>query len=955
MATAFKTDPSASKYPAISLVRKDPMLAAMASKLSTPLIDTQQRDDLGNRKNPAMTMGAFKNALGLRAKRNADAASLMRLLPDVELSAQILVSSILSPKDMTSVELTFLGPKNVFSPDLSNALLNRVRTYFEESYKIKPLLPEMLRDVLFEKGSYPVAVLPENAIDDFINGKKRVSTEALKDMFHPTGVAKNIGVLGNSGTNSPAGNATRRGVSMESLLRNPSAEEISSIDNRVCYVSEEMSAYKTGEREEYLTVTDNFVSLKIPKLNAAIKQEAVRKHYVANGLGFALEAATSDLSDHQLERLFYSNRQQSPELMASFKKPHQLERRSVGEPLVMKLPSESVIPVHVPGNVKHHIGYFILLDQEGNPLEVPDGDAYYQGLSRQLGAGGNSLASNIIRKVETNMGTGGSFDTANQGHIDMGTQVYADMVERDLLARLKNGYYADTMGLARPEEVYRLMLSRVLSKKYTQILYLPIEYLTYIAFKYGDDGVGRSFMDDTSVINTLRTVILFNDVMSSVKNSIGQTKVSMTVPEHDPNPLKTVEIAQDEIVRSRMLNLPMSASNPAEIMEFIQRAGYQWEFTGNKALPDLKFEFQESQRQFGKTDTELSDMLRKASIMAHGLSPETVENGLNQVEFATSAVFNNVLLSKRVLMHQEMFTPMVSDHLRKVAGASDSLVQDLKQLIKEKIQSVRLKLDESVFKEQGGLSAEVKERLLVANALKVFLTGFYVELPKPSSVTLTNQLDDFKNYGELLDEALNAYISTEYFTTDTSGEFSNQAETVKAMIKAHYLRKYLSDKGIMPELSEMTALSDDGNPQLNFVKACTEHIQALVRSGVTALATLSPVAQAATKDLSAMNATGDGSDSGSSDDTGGGSDDGFGDDFGGGGAFDTGDDGFGAPPAADDTAPAEEASDSNDDDAAAKEQESADQAQDAEKEKKDKEAADKAEADKKAKDDDAEQ
>ncbi|MDD2879750.1 MAG: hypothetical protein PHQ58_04890 [Rhodoferax sp.] len=858
-------------YPAVSLTKKDPKLAAMISKMTTSMHGTT-RDELGNRKTLVANTFAFRSLLQKRARRNADAQAILRLLPDIELSAQILVSSILSPKDMTSMELLYMGPKNLFSPELSASLLNRMKEHFEETYNIKAQLTEMLRDPLFEKGSYPIAVIPENAIDDFINGNKSISTEALKEFVNPDGNVRNIGLLGPHDGKQKS----RVGIMMESYY---GTVDSSKVDQRIHYQSDDIGDYRNYVAEDYLVVVDNPVVLKFPKLNEKTKSQAVKRQYARNNMGIAIESI-AQVPDSRVEQAIYRNRQYNTEPVATLKKPNELKRRSVGGPLVMKLPSESVIPVHVPGNVKKHIGYFVILDEEGNPVEVPDGDEYHNGLNNANSAG-NSLASNLIRKVESNLGNANTFDPMNNAHLDFASRVYADMIERDLISRIKNGVYASSASLARNEEVYRIMLSRVLAKKYTQILYLPSEFMTYIAFKYGDDGIGRSLLDDTAMINTLRSIMLFTDVMASVKNSIGRTKVTANVPESDPDPMKTLELAQDEIVRSRMLGIPLGVSSPGDILEFIQRAGYEWEIGGHPGLPDLKFEFQQTNTSYTKPDTDLQDLLRKSSIMAFGLSPETVDNGFN-TEFATTAVANNILLSKRVSLMQDIFTPLLSDHLRKVASNTEELLVDLKAILEDNPKGINLEVETTNNNPQQteGTQGELADKLVINKALNEFLEKFYVELPKPSSVTLENQLADLRTYSDALDAALDAYISDGFFTTSTAGEVSNEANTIRALIKSYFIRKWLSDKGVLPELAELTANDEAGNPQLNLMSTMTDHVQALVRSGITALAKLAPIVQAANKDMEAMNV--EPSDNSSTSDTGDSGDDSGmgGDDFG---------------------------------------------------------------------------
>jgi len=833
------------KYPAINLVRKDPKIAAMISKAVVNNTYPNPRDERGNRKTLLPHTYAFKTSLQRRAKRNSDAATILRLLPDIELSIQILTSSILSPSDMMTVDLNYTGPKNLFNSELSGSLLNRVKQHFEEVYKIKELLPKMLRDILAEKGAYPVAVIPENSIDAFINGDVPISLESLRDYVDTQGKPKNIGILGNYIKNDKS---NKIGLSFEGYN---DRVDISKIDNNVHYV-EDTRGNLSYSKEEYLFVTDNPSTLKLSKVNALMKTKSIKKAFNTGNLSISVEDDNNKvMSDYQIEKLIYRTRQYQAEPVAVMRRQGELKRTSVGNPLIMKLPSEAVIPVHVPGNVEQHIGYFVILDEEGNPIEAPDDDHYYSSMGAGMSNGANtSLSSNIIRKVDTNMGGNNGFNPNNSQHLDFAAQVYADMVERDLIARIKNGIHSTNVALAKNEEVYRIMLARVFARKYTQILFLPIEYMTYIAFKYSTDGIGRSLLDDTSMINTLRTVMLFTDVIASVKNSIGRTQVTMTIPENDPNPMKTIEIAQDEIVRSRQLGIPLGVTNPSDITDFIQRAGFEWKFEGHPGLPDLKFDLQNTQTAYAKPDTDLQDSLRKSSIMAMGLSPEMVDSGFN-TEFATTVVANNILLGKRVMQYQELFCPLLSDHLRKVAVNSEELINDLRKLLGQNFDGIKIEIDEVESNKTGNLTEDIKKKIIINKALHDFLDTFEIQLPKPPSVTLQNQLDDLKVYTDGLDTAIDAYISDTFMTSSTSGDLSNEINTIKAMVKSYFTRKFLTDNGVMTELSELTAVREDGEPQLNLMKEITEHVQALVRSGVTTMVKLVPMVEAANRDLKA--------------------------------------------------------------------------------------------------------
>ena len=878
-------------YPAINLTKKDPQLAAMVSKMEYGRNSTVAHDPDGNRKALLQNTYAFRTMLQKRAKRNSDSAAIMKLLPDIELSAQIVTSSILSPKDMMTMELIYNGPKSLLSSELTSAMLNRIKEHFEDGYRITDYLAEMVREPLFEKGAYPIAVIPENAIDEMINGQRRVSMEELNVHFNADGKARGLGILG---PHIGEGKVRKIGPAFEGY----SAVGAKTIDPHVHYF--ELINDGTYAKEDYLVVTDNPNVLKVANLNRLAKEKEIHRAYkngkLEMGMNHALEAYQTGISDRDVESAIYRTRQHHSEPVATLKHQHSLNRKSVGNPLIMKLPSESVLPVHVPGNPKKHIGYFIMLDEEGNPVSAPEGEQMHPGLRNDST---NSVGSSLIKKVGMNMGTNGDqFDPLNQVHMDFAQQLYADMVERDLISRVKNGVYSDAVTIARNEEVYRLMLSRVLAKKYTQVLYIPIEYMTYIAFKHGDDGIGRSMMDDQAMINVLRSVLLFSDIMSSVKNSIGRTKVTGNIPENDPNPMKTMEMVMDEIVRSRTLGIPLGVSNPADVMEFIQRAGYEWELGGHKSLPDLKFEFQQTQTSYAKPDQDLTDHLRKSSIMGFGLSPETVDNGFNS-EFATTAVANNILLSKRVVMWQDIFTPQLTDLMRKIILNTESVINDLKEILTSNMAGINLDIEDVDGTSGTSMDEELKKKIIVSRALTEFVRTFKVSLPRPSSVTLEAQVSELKTYADALDVALEAYITSDMFVESVVGELANEANTVKSMCKAYFLRKWMADKNILPELAALVTADEDGQPQLLLTEEIKRHIEAMTKAGVMTLVSLQPNKKAADADLESSGVTvGENSDTGGmggggggssgGDSSGGGDDFGMGD-FGGGDLGDMGD------------------------------------------------------------------
>lgn len=833
---------------ALALTRRDPGLAAAASKAVASLQGTAH-DNRGQRQSPISELYSFHNALTQRARRNSDAKALLRMLPDMELGAQILVSSILAPKDMLEPELIYsLGNSEDMQSELATTLIERFRKHFTEVYPVLKKLPEMVRDPLMEKGSYPVAVIPENAIDEVINGRRVAAMESLDKLLFPTGVPRPVGILG-SGREKPT--SSKLNVSMESWNRSPA--QVGEQDVYMQYDREKFGLTQSmPNHEQFLLITDNVAALK-----TGVLVEYLNKKNTREAMTTALESlnmsAVTRVSDLEIERAIFRPRNPKQITVDSMPAQHETKRRFVGNPLVMKLPSESVIPVFVPGDPSNHIGYYVVLDEHGNPISAPDADVLHPSATGTPNSSNNPVQSNLMQRAAANLGMADhqAFDMMNRQHMQAAVRVYGQMIERDLINRIRNGVTGAHVAIAKNENIYRLMLSRVLARQYTQVLYLPTEYMTYIAFNHGDDGIGRSLMDDQAMLGMLRASLLFADLIGSIKNSIGRTNVKVKLPESDPDSMKTIETIMHQVVDARQLKFPMT-TNPADITHFLQSASLDFQWSGNSDVPDLTIDYEQQTTNFPKPDTDLREQLKKASSMGLGLPPELIDQAFSP-EFAASVLASNSLLSKRVISWQDKFTPQLTNHMRQHARYSEQLLDDLFGILMENSDKILLEID----KVEGASTQpdeEHKKRLVATYVLRKILDNFTVSLPKPSSVTLEAQIEELNKYSEGLDKALEAYITPEMFAENTVGELTTQMATMRSMIKAHFQRKFMVERGIFTELGAMLSVDTQGGQQAKLVEEIQNHIKSLTEAGVVTLIELSANRDAATRDLKNSNA-----------------------------------------------------------------------------------------------------
>lgn len=946
---------SGRKVAAATMVRSDPDTAALISKMVQPQLPPTY-DHSGQRAPTAPQINAFKNVSQHTAQNIGDAETVMQIQPDMKLAREILVSSIQSPKDLMTTALTYGGPEGLMAPHLLAAMVARAQLHFEEDYKIEPLIGDILDDALFNTGSYAVAVIPENSIDDAINSPRHMSMEAFSDHIDPhTGVVYNLGILGDPVKKKATLARSGPGLALEAFNDAP----MEASDGKVTFEG----IMDKPHDDTFLHVTDNPHVLKIPQINQKIRENRITGMLGIQNNLIALESAMtksmlnkgmSPLTDRELTALVYKDNQYGHQPITSLKTQEQLSRRTVGNPLILHLPSEAVIPVFIPGTPDEQIGFFVLIDADGNPVSRTSNSDYYQELQSRLNSNG-SFPSAMLTKVRSMMS---GFPSVNSQATDYSVRYYQEIVEADLLARLRNGHYGNGVQLATNQEVYRIMLARVLAKKYTQLLFIPVELMTYFAFDYTPDGVGQSLLDDMKVLNSLRAMLTFANVMAGIKNSIGRTNVALTLDPEDPDPKKTIELATHEIVRSRQQYFPLGMNSPTDLVDWLQRSGFEFTWEGHPGVPALKIDFTEKHSEYVKPDTDLVENLDKKAIMATGLSPDNIDAAFH-AEFATSIVQNNILLSKRVVKYQVRFEPQLADHARKVMMTSERLMTDLRKILsdnfdelmvdkhdlkdsKKQAEAVQAQAEDNSHKEfldaankavtkqngtpneepstvaageptetpsetpaepvetgtpygtanpealpkpnklavkkpdtsdfeEGSEVGNHKKRFIVETMLMQFIKGFTIKLPRPNSVSLENQMNAMKAYTDALDAALEAWISTEFFTSALVGTISEDVDAIKKSVRAYFLRKWMAENGFMTELSQLTAADEDGKPMIDVFGEHKSHIEGLVRSFTEDMVKLTVIKNASDKILAETGAGAPPADGGTPTDDGSGS------------------------------------------------------------------------------------
>lgn len=825
-ATILSSIERGSKVEVMSLISNSPKsveLAAALSKLVKDRIPTLHTES-GTKEIRSPDVGYLQKISEETSRNISENNTIQDLIPDMEACISLLVSSVLSPKDLMSTELNYLAPSDVLPPNVSAKVIEVIQNHFNQKYKFKTKLSKILREVLFTKGAYILAVMPENAVDELINRDSGISIESLnKNISKFKLTEKSIGILGPGINNTEV---PQSNISLESLINNARNKNILKETQKVHYKDKDGRFYAI----ESLEVTDNINVLRTPILLDKIRRDSIKEIYnVSNESNQSAGNYTSRVVDKKLSALIYKSVRNKQNLIEVSKSQNQLTRNSVTGPLILNLPVESVIPVFPPGQPDHHVGYFVLL-QNGYPVSSDDNRDSYRELQNQYKNHKNQN-SHLIQRLDHLM-NGIACPGFDNGQILVNT--YADLIEQDLLARLRNGKYNNDYALGRNEDVYRVMLSRVLSQRNTQILFLPIEQVTYFATRYNNKGIGVSIMDEVKLVNTQRAIVSLANTMSSVRNSIGRTLVDITLDEDDPDPRKRAEEFRSEIIRTSHLGLPLAADSVGDMVTSLQASQYEFKFTGHPGMPAMNVEFDQRQSSYPQVDTDYEEQLRKRSISATGLSVEQVDDNFSG-ESATSVVSSSIMLSRKVMVIQDEIVPHITDHIKKVIQATPDLTDEIRAIIEENYDE--LEIDEEQIKELFEGNVSVK-KIVINQIIKDYTNGLEVSLPRPTTVSLENQLATLEAYISLIDATIESWINDEMLGQEFTGEISAVTRSMINSVRSYFIRKFCADNAIMPELSKIITSSDSND--FNIYDSQTTHIESLIKSFSKFLDKLTP-------------------------------------------------------------------------------------------------------------------
>lgn len=727
------------------------------------------------------------------ATRLRNNESILQLLPDLEVGIRIIVSSMLDPNGIIDNEIIYKAPDISLHSSVKSSIIDVISQHVESNFKISQKLPEIIKEALFTKGAYVEAIIPEASLDRLINKSSQYGLNNNQMYF-----------------NQEALNRAFDKNIVSTIFKDKTATwSLNQESFQSTYVMqkdvklEPNKEIKLTEQDLNFEITDNYNLL----FKSRFMLNNISKSH-SSILKTNLENNSNQSSINYLDTLFRNNQSTGYTDTEFALREDETIRDSIGSPLVLKLPVESVIPIYVTNNPSKHVGYFVLIDIYGNPINLQDGlQEYDNQIGCQQGTHTTDVKTNIIAR--SRHGLYGNLKGVPQ--VENIEQLYSDVVDHMIKSKLRNSDFGELVSIKESADIYRVMLARSLASKGTKLLYLPVELVQYYAFDYRENGTGLSLLEKSLVLASMAGMLLYSNVKSAIQNAVPITDIKLEIDEHDTNPLSTGEQYLSELIRSNNVAFPLGITNPVSLHDWAIRSGFTLKID-SPYLPRLEVEREVRSGNKGEPIDENGDTYTKVInmiIKSFGLNPEMIEQAFKE-DFAASVIAKNRLFAKRIIMLQNQFMPMVTEHIKKYIANDPVLKEEICNIVISNKKIIKNYIKSAKSDKQDIDIAKVKANELADYIYMMYRDSILVELPRPDFSDEDDKTKVFSAACSRIDEAVDQIYTSGMFDTQFIGDKAKEKlDTVKELVKAGAKHKWMVDNNYLDEVANWFVKQDD--------------------------------------------------------------------------------------------------------------------------------------------------
>lgn len=723
--------------------------------------------------------------------------NLTIVAPEIKMSKRVIVSTIMSPQDLQTNKINITMNYEGLAPEIKSDLLERLNNFFNNEFHLAQRLYSWLSTAGFEEGAKAMLVLPkheldvQNAVADVL-----AAHEDLKQS-HDRIVSSTEALYIEPPEN-------RRNLIAERL----EAEFESSLESLGVDKWFENHKYTDGSTESNKTVTisskQDLVKQLVKGTFKLLKQHDDGSVVVTRDLSYISKGYLNN-SD-KLKDLLKDAKAQitgfDPEKSGGFQTtPVRCltisDNIKVGEddlPIVLELPSDSVIPVCAPGDNKNHIGYFVLVDENGQPIRGRNN--FFKTGSTDVT---NRLAMSAAQAVYGNA-TLTSFSelTSNPEFMfQQMTEVFTVAVNKLLESRLnKDGLTG--LDINMHNAVGKALFSNLLANNRITMIFVPEPMMVYYCFDYRDNGTGKTFLEDIAQMLALRTTLVTARLMAAVENATVRRKIEVDIDDKENNPIQTIQAVVRQALSKYAPSFSTEVQTAAESMVNRNIQVVPKSMAGT--TDNLSVNYEKVYGNAQSPDTDLLDKLNNWIGMGLGGLPASVLNQLSENEFSRSVATTNMYFANTVAGWQLAIKPTNKKFISLYISSNTKLLELIKSIIRKDKDGEPENLDENTTDdvENEALQRQVND----------IIKSLEVDLPPPQMAAKKAHFEEIQSFAEMIEKLVTIIYSDDTVIDD---ELKGSMPVIRATITSKLLREFLPKLGVqaIADIPEPTAIDAD--------------------------------------------------------------------------------------------------------------------------------------------------
>lgn len=726
--------------------------------------------------------------------------NLKLVAPEIKVASRVIVSTIMSPVDLQTNTVAITLDYDGIPNEIKNTIVDGLNKHFNLEFGLAPRLAEWLHTAGFEEGAKAIIVLPkheldvQNTIADILKSNESLSpaiesyqgNDKLKLKSELEFIDSAVGVEAECALESLGADQffTKEGF-VPAVEKNKDGKELYKIATSADLANKlKEGSFNLLKRngDETVVVTRDMSTIVKGNKNIASKMKDLLKDAEAQLAGFKSDGKHSFTST-----------------IRTFSISENIKLGDGDIPIILEIPADAVIPVCAPKDNKNHIGYFVLVDEFGQPI-TGKANAFTSGSTDVT----NRLALAAATSVYGNatMKTFGDLVSSPERMLSQMTDLFTVAVNKLLESKLKREGLSG-LNINTHSAVGKALFFNLLANNSIRMVFVPEPMMVYYRFDHREDGTGKTIIEDVAPMIALRTTLMVARLMAAVDNSTLHRTIEVDVDESDNNPQQTFELLRREALSKYAPAFSTEVQTAAESL--INRNITIKPKSIEGTTDNLSVSIDKSYGNSSSPDQDIMDKLNNWIAMGLDGLPASVLNQLGENEFARSVATTNMFFANNIAARQIALKPHNKKFIVNYVSSCDKLVTMIKDAVTSDKEGEPDKLKEN--------TSETTKDEAIAKKVKDIIASLDIVLPQPSMTVKKAHIEEVNALVDAVQKILDVIYSDDVIAND---ELKGNMSSIRAIIMSSTLRGFLPKLGVqaIAEIPDPTHVEADYSKDL---------------------------------------------------------------------------------------------------------------------------------------------